>query len=197
MQTPTRTSELEAVNVCLALMGNSPVNSLSAPFGADVATSKNLLAEVSKDVQAEGWHFNTEYQVDLIPASNTITLASNVLSVDVENRSDMDVVFRSGKLYDLKNHTFTFTATVQATVVYFFPFDELPECARRYIMISAARKFQARYLGSEQQHMFTSNDETRARVTLMNDEATNADRNILNSPDQAYIARRWSRRRYY
>jgi len=196
VQTPSRTTELEAVNVCMALMGNAPVNNLNPPFGADVATAKNLITEVSKDVQAEGWHFNKEYEVTLQPASNTITLGSNVISVDVEGRSDMDVVFRSGKLYDLKNHTFTFTADVKATLVYMFPFDELPEPFRRYIMIRAARMFQSRYLGSEQQHMFTEQQETRSRVTCLSDEARNADRNILNSPDQAYIARRWSRRRY-
>jgi Autographiviridae tail tubular protein Gp11 len=197
VDTPTRTTELEAVNVCMALMGNAPVNSLTAPYGADVATARNLITEVSKDVQMEGWHFNTEYEYDLVPSSNTITLASNMLSVDVENRSDMDVTFRDDRLYDLKNHTFTFTETVKATVIWMFPFDEIPEAFRRYIMIRAARRFQARYLGSEKQHMFTEVDETRARVNMLSSEGNSADRNILNSPDQAYIARRWSRRRYY
>jgi hypothetical protein len=34
-------------------------------------------------------------------------------------------------------------------------------------------------------------------VNMLYSEGNSADRNILNSPDQAYIARRWSRRRYY
>lgn len=197
MQTPTRTSELEAVNVCLALMGQSPVNSLVAPYGVDVANARNLITEVSKDVQADGWKFNQLRKVTLQrDGNNKIPVASNVVSVDADTDAGVDVIFRNGFLYDLKNNTDEFDHDVVCEVKYYFAFDELPETARRYIMISAARKFQVRYLGSENQEAFTQMDETRARVVFVRDQAESADLNILNSPDQAYITRRWRTRRF-
>ena len=55
---PTLTSKLEAVNSMLGHIGESPVNSISdtnaLPISA--ATAISVLDEVSRSVQAEGWH---------------------------------------------------------------------------------------------------------------------------------------------
>lgn len=199
MQTPSKTTELEAVNVCLSLMGSSPVSSLLPPYGADVANARNILTEISKRVQAEGWHFNTEHDYTLYrDADNRIPVASNIISIDADTDWAVDVVERNGFLYDRTDtkQTDIFDHDVKCEVTLMFAFDELPETARQYIMICAARKFQARYLGSENQHAFTELDETRARVNLEHAESDSADVNMLNSRDQAYIARRWQVRRF-
>ena len=198
MQTPSRTTELEAVNVCLSLMGQTPVSSLVAPYGADVANARTLITEESKNLQADGWKFNKWREVTLARevGTNKIPVANNVVSVDADTDSAVDVIFKAGYLYDLKNNTDVFDHDVVAEIKYYFAFDELPETARRFIMISAARKFQVRYLGSENQEAFTQRDESRAWTTFLHDQAEQQDANILNGPDQAYIARRWGRRRY-
>lgn len=197
MITPSKTTELEAVNVMLDILGNSPVNTLNPPYGVDVAKAKNLLYEASKDVQGEGWAFNTETEYTLVrDASNHIPVPENMISVDADQDPSVDVVERAGELYDRKARTNVFAADVKCEVMWMFPFDELPECARRYIMIVAARRLQARELGSDTLHQFTALDETRARVRLMHEEATTSDINILNGPAQAYISRRGDRRRY-
>jgi hypothetical protein len=197
VQNPTKTTELEAVNVCLSLLGESPVSSLTAPYGVDVANARKLIYEKSKDVQLTGWAFNKETDVTLTREAVTtfILLAPNAIQVDADTDGSVDVVERDGKLYDRKNRRYTFDHDLKVEITYFFAFDTLPEVARRYIMILAARSFQKRYVGSEIQEMFTREEEIAAKVRFENAEGNTADINILNSPDQFYIARRGQFRR--
>ena len=64
----TLTTQLEAVNSMLSYISESPVNAIPAdlttlPPSAEIAV--NLLAETSREVQSEGWHFNTEKEYEL------------------------------------------------------------------------------------------------------------------------------------
>lgn len=196
MQTPVRTTELSAVNVMLSLMGSSPINSLATPYGADVAQARALLTEVSIDVQTEGFNFNTEDDYTLYrDANGKIPVASNILSVDSKTSWAKDIVFRDGFLYDKKAHSAVFTQDLKCEITWAFAFDELPETVRRYIMICAARKMQVRFLGSTEQEAFTKDDETRARVRMLNEQGNTADVNILNDPNLAFMTRRFSPRR--
>ena len=61
--------------------------------------------------------------------------------------------------------------------------DELPEVARRYITIKAARVFGDRTLGSTQHHSFTMQDEMRALATLREFETDTADLTIFDHND--------------
>jgi hypothetical protein len=193
MQTPVRTTELTAVNVMLSLMGNSPINSLATPYGADVAQARTLLSEVSIDVQSEGFNFNTEDDYTLYrDANGKIPVASNILSIDTKTDWAVNSVFRNGFLYDKKNHTDVYDHDVVCEITWMFAFDELPETVRRYIMICAARKLQVRFLGSQEQEAFTKADETRARVRMLVEQGNTADVNILNDPDLAFMTRRYS-----
>jgi hypothetical protein len=197
METPSRTTELEAVNTILSLMGEAPVNSLVPPYTQDTANARRMLLEASKSVQAEGWKFNSEEDYTLSQdADGEIQLPSNALSVDCDQETAFDLVVRGNRLYDLKDHTFTIGQNVKAEMVWMFPFDELPECARQYILIVAARRNQHRFVGSGEQHQYSAVDEGRARAVLMNEQAQTADANILNDPTMAYISRRWMHRRF-
>ena len=53
-----RTSELEAINTMLGVIGESPINDLSAVNQTDVILAKDILTEVSREVQSQGWYFN-------------------------------------------------------------------------------------------------------------------------------------------
>lgn len=202
MQTPSRTTELEAVNLMLSLLGETPVNSLIDPYTADVANARSVLLEKAKDVQSEGWAFNKDTDYTLVRSAasvpaNQIVLAGNVISVDADTDSGVDVVVRGNRLYDRLNQTFVFDHDLQVEILWYFPFDEMPECMRRYVLILAGRALQSRWVGSEQQHMFTQAEEQRARLRLDREEGDTADVNILNSPDQAYISRRWGTQRRF
>tara|TARA_B100000131_G_scaffold316131_1_gene355701 strand:- start:885 stop:1487 length:603 start_codon:yes stop_codon:yes gene_type:complete len=178
----TATTELEAVNIMLAAIGESPVNTLTGTLPVDVKLAQTTLEEVNKEVQTEGWSFNTEINVELTrDGSNHIALASNVLIVDpnVHDHPDVDAIQIGLKLYDRKEHTYEFDDDLKCTVVYFRTFDEIPEPAKRYINIKAARIFVDRLVSDEGLRTYTQQDEIRARSILMETDLSNADHNIL------------------
>ena len=178
----TATTELEAVNIMLAAIGESPVNTLTGTLPVDVKLAQTTLEEVNKEVQTEGWSFNTEINVELTKdGSNHIALASNVLIVDpnIHDHPDVDAIQIGLKLYDRKEHTYEFDDDLKCTVVYFRTFDEIPEPAKRYINIKAARIFVDRLVGDEGLRSYTQQDEIRARAILMETDFSNADHNIL------------------
>ena len=178
------TSELDAVNILLGTIGESPINSLDAATGVvDAVTARAILSEVSVQVQEEGWHFNTEYEFVLTPALGTkeIYIASNTIEVDAStyDRNDIDVAIRGNRLYARKNKTYQFEQDIKADLTILLEFHELPQAARHYITIRAARVFQQRVIGSETLGSFTEQDEARALRAMRRYESKTADYNIL------------------
>jgi len=119
-------TELDAVNQILSSVGQAPVTTLDLQ-NPEVSIVLNTLREINRQVQAEGWIFNTERHYELTPDSETnqILYPSNMLQIDTNTRyhkDKYDVVKRGNKLYDRLNHTYTFTDTIQADVVWYFDF---------------------------------------------------------------------------
>jgi hypothetical protein len=162
--------------------GESPVSSLDSSGLADVAEAKKLLDEQCRLVQTAGYAFNTEYEYPLVPDTDgTIKLPTNTLQVDIDRTfSNVDAVQRGLRLYDRKNHTYTFTETMTGTFVFLLSFDELPQAARQYIMVKAARIYQARVLGSDSLHKFSEAEEFDCKVIMESAENSAADNNMLS-----------------
>ena len=180
--TVAATTELECINIMLAAIGEAPVNSLTGTVPVDVRLAQSTLTEVNKQVQSEGWSFNTEIDVTLTRnASNNIVLGTDVLRVDAQTHDhpSIDPIQRGLKLYDRKNNTFIFDEDLKCTVVYFRSFDELPEQARSYMTIKAARIFVDRLVSDQSLRTYTQEDEIRARSVLMETDLSNADHNML------------------
>ena len=176
------TTELEAINIMLAAIGEAPINSLTDTLPVDARTAQNTLTEVNKEVQSEGWSFNTEIDVTLTrDGSNQINLPTNVLRVDanIHQHPTIDPIQRGLKLYDRQNNKYEFDEDLICTVVYYRDFDEITEQARRYINIKAARIFVDRLIGDQGLRTYTQEDETRARAILTESDYANADHNIL------------------
>jgi hypothetical protein len=176
------TTELEAINIMLAAIGEAPVNTLTGTLPVDVAIAQSTLVEINKAVQAEGWSFNTEIDVTLTRnAANQIVLPTNVLRVDanIHQHPTIDPIQRGLKLYDRLNNTFAFEEDLICTVVYFRDYTEIPEPARRYINIRSARIFVDRLVSDEGLRTYTQQDEVRARAVLMETDLNNGDHNIL------------------
>ena len=192
MTTQTRTSELEAVNTILSTIGEAPLNTLSGSLPVDGTIAKNVLSEVSREVQSQGWHFNTHYKVTLSrDTNNKIPLATNIVRVEVDPRRyskvSYDIVQRNNELYNLAKNEDTFDTNFKdATVVYLLPFDEIPEQAKRYIRIRSARIFHDRTLGANTIHKFSQEDEAKALSILKQAESHTGDYSIFDSPEQAY-----------
>ena len=176
------TTELEAINIMLAAIGEAPVNSLTGLLPVDARTAQNTLTEINKEVQSEGWSFNTETDVTLTrDGSNQISLPANVLRVDanIHQHPTIDPIQRGLKLYDRQNNKYEFDEDLICTVVYFREFNEITEQARRYINIKAARVFVDRLIGDQGLRTYTQEDEIRARSVLMETDLSNADHNML------------------
>ena len=150
--TVAATTELESVNIMLAAIGEAPINSLTGTLPVDAVTAQSTLAEVNKEVQSEGWSFNTEIDVTLTrDGSNHVNLSNDILRVDpnIHQHPTIDAIQRALKLYDRLNNKYEFDEDLICTVVYFRAFTEIPEPARRYITIKAARVFVDRLVGDQ------------------------------------------------
>ena len=192
MTTQTRTTELEAVNTILSTIGEAPLNTLSGSLPVDGTVAKNVLSEVAREVQSQGWHFNTHINVTLARnTDNKIPLATNVVRVEIDPRKyskgDYNIVQRDAFLYNLAKNEETFDTNFEnATVVYLLPFNEIPEQAKRYITIRSARIFHDRTLGANTLHKFSLEDETKALSILKQAESLTGDYTIFDTPEQAY-----------
>lgn len=181
------TTKLEAVNTMLGVIGESPVNTISgSSLPVSVVTALNVLDEVSREVQSEGWHFNTEFEYPLVRnSSNQFSLPTNTLKIDtpIDKYTDIDVVQRGTSLYDRKNHTDVFDEDLEVTITFELTFEDLPQQFRTYINIKAARKFANRFLGSPEIESFTLRDEINAKATAVDSDSENADRTIFDNYD--------------
>lgn len=177
------TTELEAVNSMLATIGEAPVNTLDNSGLIDVAQARATLAEVSRKIQAGDWHFNREDNYTLTPDfSGNILVPFGVLRIDTVGEScGIDITVRGNKIYNRKDHTFTFDKAIKVDMVVLLEWDDLPEPARQYIVARASREFQRRVVGSGQLDQFAADDDLRLLIALNDFDGATADYNILTS----------------
>jgi hypothetical protein len=176
------TTELEAINTMLSCINEAPVTTLEDHGLIDVSKAQAVLQEISRKVQAKGWHFNSEDDYPLPrDGGGRIPLAVNMLRVDTSrDYAAYDVVQRGLKLYRRDEHTDIFDQDLKGEVVFMLPWEELPQAARDYIAIRAARVFQARTLGSDTKHKFSQEEEGAAHLELQEYDEANADHNMFN-----------------
>ena len=176
------TTELEAVNIILSGIGEAPVNSLS-DMTADVSLARNILAEISRETQTEGWQWNTEDDYPLTPdaAKGEIKLPPTAIRVHLREPDGRELTIRGQRVYDRVNHSFTFPSgtRIPVTLTLLLPFEDLPEAARRYVTLKAARVFQERTVGSGTLYDFQQADEARARALMLAEERRQDRPNIL------------------
>jgi len=189
---PWALSEVDAINMALATIGSSPVNSVDTP-SVDASMAKATLKEISLAVQSHGWYFNTEQRKVWNPASGgLIAVPDNVLYIDnayVGPKVDADdrqitIKVRAGTkryLYDTTNQTYSFETPITTKTVYVYDWNSLPQPARQYIAVRAARVFQDRSVGSEKHHSFTLRDEQYALSELRRFESETADHSIFDN----------------
>ena len=114
----TPTTELEAVNVMMSHIGESPVNTLEDDNVIDATIAQTVLSSVNREVQSQGWYFNTEIGFPITKDSNNkFAVPVNTARVDGVNtstsstHSSLDLVLRGGFMYDRRKHTYTPDAT--------------------------------------------------------------------------------------
>lgn len=179
-------TRLEAINLMLSAIGEAPVETLGDASVQAVDLAERVLDETSYEIQAAGYSFNEEYNFPLTADGNGyMQLPSNCIRCDVDpvqGNSDMDVVVRGTKLYDRFKRTAVFTTSpIYVSMVILLDYTDLPDYARRYVAVRAARKLQDRVLGSEALHSYTEQDELDAKALFMTAELDNADHTIFDN----------------
>jgi hypothetical protein len=174
-------SELEAVNMLLAAVGEAAVSSLETATTVDVTQAKNLISNINREVQQKGWHFNTEWDVVLsLDSDSRIPLGTTVLSIYSPSKLTT-IRGREGSpfLYDLSNNTFTWTASVNdAVTITLLDFEDIPQTARQYITTKAARIFQEEIIGQVSAEAVNRQEEVEAYADLLDDEGERSGFNV-------------------
>jgi len=196
-------AKLDAVNVMLKAIGETPVSSLSSGL-ADAAQAEATLDTVKRRILAKGWTVNTDNDVTFNPDVNQeIRVADTVLRIDTSDEQRfIDVVIRVDpndqlrKLFDKREQSFQFTRSLKCDVIYDYEFDELDFDLQQYIAAQAARKFQEETMGSVALDKFLVRAEGEAWASFQDAEAEAEDVNtITDSPHVRAITFRNSRLR--
>ena len=175
-------TQLEAVNVCLEAIGEQPVNVVPTSGVSEASLANNVVNRISREVQSLGLNCNTEESYPFVTdTEGFLYVPQNVLHIDPSDGT-LDCVVRGNRLYNKTLHSFSFNTTsfIECDVVWYFPFEDLPDHVRTYIAIVAARTFQRSFLGSTNLNAMSKEDEQRALVNFRRMEDNTDDRTMLD-----------------
>ena len=181
--TYTSLSELEAANIMLSTISVAPVSTLEVPGDLNVSVAKQILYNTAREVESYGYYFNTDAKYPLArDTDDEIVLPRNVLFVSVDRDFwSYDATLRGLKLYNRSEQTFKFDKDLTGSVTFFLEWDDLPQPARQYIAIKAARKFQLRMLPDEYTSKYSQQEELEAKAQLEDYDAMERQYNLADS----------------
>jgi len=180
-------TELDAVNQILSSVGQAPVTTLDLQ-NPEVSIVLNTLREINRQVQAEGWTFNTERHYEMVPdaATNQILYPTNMLQMDTNDthhKNQYDVVKRGTKLYDRQNHTYTFTDSIYADVIWYFDFTDIPPAIQAYITARAARMCATKMVGDRELNGLLQEQELQTRAAALEYDCNQGDYSMFGFRD--------------
>ena len=178
-----------------SLTQNKVTTRVETQTNPDVAIALNTLREVSREVQAEGWSYNTEFDYKITPDSNDeIRIADDVLQMDLNGgypeNIEKDAIFRGGKLYDKKAHSYKWTAeTVYVDIVWYFDWESIPQPIQAYIVARAAAIVSSRIIGDTNQYQILQQKELTTRSQALEYECNQGDYTFFGSPSHGNFYR--------
>jgi hypothetical protein len=180
-------TELDAVNQILSSVGQAPVTTLDLQ-NPEVSIVLNTLREVNRQVQSEGWIFNTERHYAMTPDSTTNQIAYpyNVLQMDANvehHKNQYDLIRRDGKLYDRFNHTFTFTEPIYVDLTWYYDFTDVPPPVQTYIVARAARMCAVKMIGDQEINKLLAEQEINTRAAALEYECNQGDYSMFSFKD--------------
>ena len=194
-------TELSAVNSILGSIGQSPVTTLGTVTtdatntgqeivntyaNPQIALIHNILMEVTKDVQNEGWHFNKEDNVKRTPDENGNYLIPNdYLRFDIHGGlydRNRDVVRKNGKLYDNVHHTDVFTTDFYFDITYLRNFDDIPSAIQRYIIARASVRAATQLVSNSDLVQLLQLEEAKTLATAHEYDCEQGDHSFFGFP---------------
>lgn len=186
----TPLTELDAINEILCASGEDDIVSLKEiAGGVNTTIAQKLLHGISREIQQEGWDFNTFPTITFLPDSNTgkIRWDDTILRL-TDNKNIRN---RGGYFYDVSNDTDVFTDSQELTnVVRLLPFEELPDVFRRYITIKASLASTVRYLGDGETEQALNMELQKAYADVMTYELDTGKSNIFQNTSVAEMGTR-------
>ena len=204
MTTPTtidNDTELSAVNSILGSIGQSPVTTLNFT-NPETEFIYNILTEVSKDVQNEGWQFNLEENVTKTPPTsgsddNKILVGASEIRVNIHSHANqaklMDTVIRydgaNRRVYSLEDNKFdAFTeSSYKADIVTLYLFEKIPNVFQRYITYRAAVRAATQLIANPQLVQLLQLQEVTARANCLEYEGRQGDHSFFGLPNAKRI----------
>jgi hypothetical protein len=154
----------------------------------DVAIALNTLREVSREVQAEGWSFNKEYDYPITPDSNNeVKISNDILQMDLNQtytqNMNRDSINRGGKLYDRTKHSYKWTdETLYVDITWEMSWGSIPEPIQAFIVARAASIVSSRIIGDPNQYQMLQQKEAFARSMALEYECNQGDYTFFGSP---------------
>jgi ribosomal protein L21E len=190
--TPGRTTLLEAVNVCLAVIGEAPINTLENEQVGEAAQAERTLLEYHKEGQTRGWGWNRERGVKFYPDPTTreVLIPPSVVKwapsrLDWNNRFQA----RGGRVYDNEGRSYAipaYVASIEADIVSLLPWNDCPEVFNRWATIRAARVFSNRAVGNTTTYQLTQAEEDQAWADLLRIDTEQSQPNAVTG-DEAWV----------
>lgn len=183
-------TELSAVNSILGSIGQAPISDLNLE-NPEVAYIYQILSDTIIDVLAEGWSFNSFYNVELVPDNDShIAAPSNVLRIDLhDNQRDRtyDLVTIGGNLYDKYGQTDVFTDSVYVDYIDGTEWSDIPPVFRRYITSRASVRAATQLVTNKELVALLASQESYLRASCMEYECNQGTYSYLgNGPGTIY-----------
>ena len=185
-------TELQAVNEILASVGQAPVTSLDQT-NPDVALCYETLTDVSRQVQAEGWTYNKEYQFPIeVNSEKRVAIPANVLQMDLAesmpNYGSCDTVIRSQNgqkyLYDRVKHSFEFDSDkIFVDIVWYFDWLDLPIPIQDYIVARSSTITSQRLITDANLFQMLQQQEVFARARALEYDCNQGDYTFFGHPE--------------
>lgn len=182
------TTELEAVNEMLAAISEAPVSTLTDDTIDDALVAHNTLKNVSREIQNEGWHFNTDYDwVISVNGDRKLPYPATAAHCDPMDTESKDLVKRGKYFWDRDEKTFLFTAgsSYKFKIVWLLDFTDLPQAFRTWITMRAANRFVRQQLGDQGAAAYSQDEMNMAMAKAKADDLRRSDANILKNSNSA------------
>lgn len=149
------TTQLEAVNWALGVVGFPPVGTLTGTIGRDASSALAWLSQSTRDLCLKGLWFARRATTIAPNDSGHIILPDNCLSIaspDQDDLAGLNVsyefckydwmmvrpVMRQGKLFSVINQSYVWTKPVTFLMREGLAFEDIPMEARQYAMVQSA-----------------------------------------------------------
>jgi len=195
------------LNLSSSATGNITMNKAVVSYkvetqtNPDVAIAYNTLAEVTREVQAEGWSYNVERNYDKLQpdtVTRKITIPNNViqadLSQDYASNLGRNVVNRGGVLYDTISHTDVWSTDeiLYFDILWEFEYESIPQPIQSYIVARAASIMSSRTIGDPNQYQILQQKEAYARAFALEYDCNQGDHSFFGAPQSGNYYKAYS-----